>query len=173
MQACRPLLRRPIKLALHLLHPAPETRLGGPKKPLGEGVHLGSSSELSAAAKEKKKIKERKKRKEKRQQSGHALCWPASLKPHEISPCQPVLHRQSRAASAGLSGIMIEGLWQGAMENRTIPSPSHGWEVPAVPTQAVLRHHSDAGLCPSEQAQGSMWLRLWGSRMLCLKAGPS
>lgn len=40
-----------IKLALHLLHPAPETRLGGPKKPLGEGVHLGSGSELSAKGK--------------------------------------------------------------------------------------------------------------------------
>lgn len=134
-----------IKLALQLLHPAPETRLGGPKKPLGEGVHLGSGSELSA--------------KGKKQQSGPLLCWPASLKPHEISPCQPACHRQARAASAGLSGIMIEGLWQGAMENRTsIPSPSHGWEVPAVPTQAVLRHHSNASLCPSEQAQGSMCL---------------
>ena len=45
MQACRSLLRRSIKLVLHLLHPAPDTRLGGPKKPLGEGVHLESSSE--------------------------------------------------------------------------------------------------------------------------------
>lgn len=69
MQACRSLLRRSIKLVLHLLHPAPDTRLGGPKKPLGEGVHLESSSELSTAAKNKKKKKERKK----------AAVWPSAL----------------------------------------------------------------------------------------------
>lgn len=135
----------------HPLHCAPETRLGGPKQPLGKRVHLGSSSEPSVAAKDGKK--------KKRQQSGPQLCWPASLKPHEIRLCQPAPRTQARAASAGLSGIMIEGPWQGAMEKgASIPSPSHGWEAPAVPTHAVLRHHSEAGLRPSEQAQGSMCL---------------
>lgn len=110
----------------------------------GVRVHLASSSELHVAAKE---------------QSGPLLCWPAWLKPHEIRPCQPIPPRQARAASAGLSGIMIEGPWQRAMENgASIPSPSHGWEAPAVPTHAVLRHRSDAGLHRSEHAQRSMCL---------------
>lgn len=95
----------------------------------------------------------------KRQQSGPLLCWSASPKPHEIRPCQPAPHRLARAASAGLSGIMIEGPWQRAMENRaSIPSPSHGWEAAAGPTHAVLRHRSEAGLHRAEQAQSSMCL---------------
>lgn len=115
----------------------------------GVRVHLASSSELHVAAKDRKK----------RQQSGPLLCWPASLKPHEIRPCQPTPPRQARAASAGLSGIMIEGPWQRAMENgASIPSPSHGWEAPAVPTHSVLRHRSEAGLHHSEHAQRSMCL---------------
>lgn len=121
-------------------------------------VHLASSSEFHVAAKDRKK----------RQQSGPLLCWPASPKPHEIRPCQPAPHRLARAASAGLSGIMIEGPWQRAMENgASIPSPSHGWEAAAVPTHAVLRHRSEAAFTAQSKSRAvCAWVT--GRRMLWL-----